>query len=156
MGFREIQWGAPGFEYREKDVSWYWLSIILAVLVLGLAVWQKNFLFGLFVVIAEVLILVWAHREPLPVRFTLTEKGLLIGGHSLYRYDTIAAFSVSEENDPHFANLVMHFRKKLRPPLLVKLPREKLEEVRNVLAALIPLKESEDSFLDTLERLVGF
>src|SRR3990167_8463140 len=52
----ELSWEAPEFEFREKTVSWYWVTIIGAVLILALAVWQRNFLFGVFILMAEALI----------------------------------------------------------------------------------------------------
>ena len=78
----EIQWHAPEFEYRAKTMSWYWLSILLAVVILALAVWQKNFLFGIFVIVAEILILVWANREPRTLRAYFEELAAGAGpGH---------------------------------------------------------------------------
>ncbi|MDP3892652.1 hypothetical protein, partial [Nocardioides sp.] len=66
-----IEWRAPEFYYREKGVSWYWLSIIAAIVILSVSVWQKNFLFAVFVVIAEILMLVWAGRKPREISFSL-------------------------------------------------------------------------------------
>lgn len=60
----EIKWQAPEYEYREKTVSWYWISIVVAALVIAFSVWQKNFLFGFFIVIAEMLFIVWGNRTP--------------------------------------------------------------------------------------------
>ena len=75
---QEIAWEAPEFEYRHKDISWYWISIIVAVVCIGFAAWQKNFLFGFFVLVAEILILAWANQQPAIFNFRLTEKGLFI------------------------------------------------------------------------------
>ncbi len=57
MATFEINWEAPEFEYREKDVSWYWISIIAAAAIIAFSVWQRNFLFGFFIVIAEMLVI---------------------------------------------------------------------------------------------------
>ena len=47
-----IVWQIPEYEYRSKDVSWYWISLIAAIVLFAFAIWQKNFLFAIFVVIA--------------------------------------------------------------------------------------------------------
>ena len=39
-----IEWQAPAFRYYPKDVSWYWLSFIIAILIMAFAIWQNNFL----------------------------------------------------------------------------------------------------------------
>ena len=72
-----IKWEAPEFELREKGVGWYWTTIIIAVLMLGAAVWQGNFLFAVLVVIGEILVLVWSGKEPPMVTFRITDKGLV-------------------------------------------------------------------------------
>ncbi len=152
----EIQWQSPEFEYREKGVSWYWLSIILAVVVLGLAIWQKNFLFGFFIVIAEILILVWGNREPRLVNFVLSEKGLAIDGGEPSPYEQITSFAIDTPEEGVFANLFISFRRKLKPSLHINIPKERLAEIQKALTPLLPQQDPEQSFLDTLEELIRF
>ena len=78
----ETTWEAPEFEYREKEVSWYWISIIAAALIIAFSVWQKDFLFGFFIVIAEMLFIVWGNKAPRTLTFTLTDTELNIGDTS--------------------------------------------------------------------------
>src|ERR1700739_3361867 len=99
MASFEITWQAREYDYPEKSVSWYWISIIISVLILGLAVWQKNFLFGFFIVVAEVLILSWANRTPPLIDFKLDEKGLLIGTEKQHAYSEFEAWSVENDED---------------------------------------------------------
>ena len=80
----ETTWQAPEFEYREKEVSWYWISIIAAALIIAFSVWEKDFLFGLFIVIAEMLFIVWGNKVPAVVPFTLTDTEITIGGYKSY------------------------------------------------------------------------
>jgi hypothetical protein len=68
MASFEINWQAPEFEYRPKSISWYWTSI-----------WDRNFLFGVFIVIAEVLLIAWGNDAPPTVNFVLTDSNLSIG-----------------------------------------------------------------------------
>ena len=49
----ETTWEAPEFEYREKEVSWYWISIIAAALIIAFSVWEKDFLFAMVCVGGE-------------------------------------------------------------------------------------------------------
>lgn len=152
----EIKWTAPEFEYRDKDVSWYWISIIIAVLLLGFAVWQKNFPFGFFVVIAEILLIIWGNREPNKAEFAVNEKGFGINGKKFYKYQEIAHFSLSDEMHPGHHELIFSFRHHLRPTLKVILPKENAEKVENALQIMVPQMEYEPSLVDALERFLGF
>ena len=152
----EISWQAPEFEYREKTVSWYWLSIIIAVLVLAVAVSQKNFLFVVFVILAEILILVWANREPAIVEYRLNEKGLDIGKSKSYTYGEIESFGVRENGGEEWSELVFTFKKSPRPALKASLPTHLLPEVKKALETILLEAEIKESAFDALERFLRF
>ncbi len=99
MAAFEIVWRAPEYEFHEKGVSWYWLSIIAAAIVVAFAVWEKNFLFGLFIVIAEILLIVWGNREPRLVGFSINESGVAIEGAKSYSFKDFESMSVGDEGD---------------------------------------------------------
>ena len=152
----EIAWQAPEFEYYEKDVSWYWLSVIVAVIVLSIAVWQKNFLFAAFIVFAEILILVWAGQKPKTVEFKINEQGLTIGGRKFYPYAEIVGFSADENGADEWPEIIFRFQRRLQPTLKVKAPKNRFGEIEKALAPLVKKIEFEESFLETLERFLGF
>lgn len=156
MALSEISWQAPEFEYREKTVSWYWLSIILAVLVLAVAIWQKNFLFAVFVILAEILILVWANREPTTLEYRLNERGLDIGKSKSYTYGEIESFGVRENGGEKWSELVFTFKKSLRPPLKTSLPTHLLPQVKKALETILLETEINESAFDALERFLRF
>lgn len=153
----ELRWRADEFEYREKSSSWYWASIGIAVAALAFAAWQRNFLFGFFVVIAEILILVWAGKEPQTKEFQMSEKGLEIMGHKLYPWNNLDAFSVDEE-ESRFPYLTFKFKKKIHLTLRVGVPREPGAR-GNIIAyaeTYVPRVERARSPLDDLENFLKF
>jgi hypothetical protein len=152
----EIAWQAPEFEYYEKDVSWYWLSVIVAVVVLSAAVWQKNFLFAAFIVFAEILILVWAGQKPKTIEFKLNEQGLTIGSRKFYPYAEIIGFSTDENGADEWPGLIFRFQRRLQPTIRVKTPKDRFAEIEKVLAPIVKKIEFEESFLEVLERFLGF
>jgi len=151
-----IGWQAPEFYYKEKDVSWYWISAIIAIILLSASVWQKNFLFAFFIVIAEILILVWAGRKPRMLDFNINEKGLTIDGKKFYPYSTIGAFSVGENAGGEWDELAFRFNHGLRPLLKTRVPAKQSKEIEKALITVIPKTEFEESLLDILEKLTGF
>lgn len=153
----EIAWEAPEFEYRAKDGAWYWGSILFTIIVLGVAVWQKNFLFAVFIVVAEVLVLVWGNKQPRLMRFTLNEKGFEITGKKSYPYRDIQSFSMEDiGEDARLSQLTFQFHQTLKPPLRVRVPHNVSEKVQRVLHAFVTETDPEHSFIDELEKFVRF
>ncbi len=151
-----IEWQSPEFEYREKGVSWYWLSVIVAVIILSVSVWQKNFLFAFFVVVAEILVLVWAGRNPKMVSFNMDEKGLTIGHRKFYPYSAIEMFGIRESSEDNLHELAIRFKHGLHAWLKIRIPAKRSNEIEKVISRYAPKTEPEDSFLDSLEKLIGF
>ena len=155
MASFETYWLAPEFEYREKGVSWYWISIIAASLIIAFAAWEKNFLFGFFIVIAEILLVAWGNESPRTVAFRLTEKEIEIGDEKSYAVNAMEHFCVDPLDDA-WSELIFSFKTKLRTPLRIIIPAEKVEEVRKNLKLIIKEIAYEPHILDSLERFARF
>lgn len=151
-----ISWDAPEYEHRPKEVSWYWVSIIVSVVLIAIAVWQENWLFGVFIVIAEVLVLVWADRAPDMIPITVSEKGVRIGEDKFYERARIAAFSIVPHEHTNWYDLVLHLDRRLLPNVIVKVPHDKAHDVHQALSDLYAFFDYEESFVETLERFFEF
>ena len=151
-----ITWQAPEFEYHPKGVTWYWGSIIVAVILVAAAVWQRNFLFGLFIIIAEILILVWANRDPRPLDFTLNEKGITIEGHRFYPTREIASFASFEDWSEEWSTVILDLKGHFRPSVRIHVPRDQFNEIEHAMQTIIPLVHKDQSLVDVLERFLGF
>ena len=151
----ELKWSAPEFDTRPKGVSWYWLSIVVAVVIIGVAVWQKNFLFGFFIVVAEILVLVCGNREPDMVAFALDEGGLAVGGKK-YLYPELESFSTENIPDKEWPALFLNFKSRLKPALKVKIPKGQAGEIKRALTSALPETEHQPSLLDAFEEFLGF
>ena len=156
MSEAELQWRAPEFEERPKDVSWYWASIIAAVLILGFALWRGNFLFAVFILIAELLMLVWGNRSPNMIGFSLEDNVLVVGEKSRYSLLDMEHWSVADNVSEEWKSLTFIPKRGVRLPVIIRVPQERFAEVEQYLTARLPKVEHEDSFLDTLEKFLGF
>ena len=155
MSSFSINWTAPEFEPRDKDISWYWISIILASVIIAFAVWERNFLFGLFIVIAEILFVLWGDRIPREINFELTEKDFSIGGRKVYPLGQFESWS-AEHLDDEWAEIIFSFKAKLRTPLKVIAPAAIVEEVRKNFKPILRETEYQPTLLDALEKLIRF
>jgi len=151
----EIKWDAPEYEHREKGVSWYWISIIIAAAIIVFAVWNKNYLFGLFIVIAEMLLIIWGSRPPRVLNFVLTDEELSIHEQKVHSLKEFESWSVNK-NDATWADLHFYFHARLKMPLRVIVPIARIDEVRADLQPLLREIEHEVSLLDSIEKFLGF
>lgn len=154
----EIRWKAPEYEYRPKDAMWYWASIAIAVVLIGAAVWMRNFAFVVLIALGEILIIVWADREPSEYSFWLSEKGIHIGeGNRFYRYGEMQDFGTHDaDEEEEWIVLVLRIRKHILPPLHILVPKALYPEVERHLLAHIPKVHIEHTFAEALERYLGF
>jgi len=148
-----IQWQALEYRYHRKSLDWFAGVIGLAVILLIIALWQRNFLFAIFIVIAGILVVVWARERPRPILFTLDKKGLWIG-RRLHDYRRFDGFALSE------TQLQLRYKRYLRPYLTVHLPRgrpgKKIKAIQEQLLAFLPEIEYNESLIEALADWVGF
>ncbi len=150
-----IEWTAPEFEYRDKDVAWYWISIIVAAIMIAFAVWQHNFLFGFFIVVAEILIIAWANEIPRPIVFAIDDQGFTIGAHKYYALKEFQSWSTNDIGDGAH-ELTFHFKNKVRPPLAAIAPADMIEELRAGLKPILREIEHQSTLIDAIEKILGF
>jgi hypothetical protein len=150
-----IEWEAPEFEYRRKGTGWYWITIIVAALIVAVAVWQRNFLFGFFVVIAEALVIVWGSREPRTVAFVLDERGLTVDRRKFYPLSELESFSV-DENAGDLPVIIIRSRRKLLPTTTIIVPKERFGDVRQGLKLAVREVVHEPTLTEALERFLRF
>ncbi|HTY40082.1 MAG TPA: hypothetical protein VMC43_03270 [Candidatus Paceibacterota bacterium] len=151
-----ISWEAPEFDYHEKSMRWLWVSMLGALIILGFAVWQKDFLFGFFIVVAEVLVLSWSIQSPRRVTFTLDEHGLSIGEHGFYALNDLESFSVDSISVNGLRTFAIHTHRRFRLPIHVKVPDVHTDEIRAAFNTLLPENPWEETFIDSLERFFHF
>lgn len=154
----ELSWQAPEFEHRPKTVSWYWATILISILLIALAVWQKNYFFAVFLVLAELMMLIWGSFEPPMVAFSLNQRGLTIGASKFYPFTDLKSWSADAQGffDPDWPDIIIHFHGHLRMPTKIKVPVALLTEVEKFLRPRVKEEPFEPSFVDVIEKLLGF
>ena len=154
---KEIIWSAPEYHHHEKGVAWHWLVIITAIVVVAAALWQKNFLFAIFAVIAAALMTSFGRKQPRTFNFKLSEKGLDIGGKFLYPYETLKGFSiVPNPDDSELSELILRTTKITNPWLRIIIAAQRAEAIKHFLAAHIPEIEYEEKLSDQIGKLLKF
>src|SRR3989338_4657129 len=149
------QWTESEFDYEPKGVSWYWISVIVCVALIFFGAVSKNFLFIVFVMIAEVLVLFWGNEKPRPTSFGIDASGLRID-RTFYPYSSLDWFALVEEEQKK--ELIIARRSKILPPFHIAVDSaDTLDQVRSVLKGkLREKKDYEDHLIDLLAKLFRF
>lgn len=152
---KEIIWQAAEFKYQYKDVSWYWLTIIAAGILFLVSLWQENFLFAIFIVIAEATLLFWAKEMPKVIQFKLDKKGIQLGKIKSYQYEDLKGFHIREKEEGA-SELIFKTRNKLHPYLKILVVNKDIPDIKEFLKKRLEEIEYEESLSDGLAEKIGF
>lgn len=150
-----ITWEAPEFEHIEKSTTWYWTSMSIAIVLIAIALWQKNFLFAVFIVIAELAIFMLAGEKPKMWQFSIDERGVTIEKHKTYKYKDILLYDIHAFSD-EYDELVLRTRSKVQHYIKIFIPVEDEDVIVELLDRRVERGEIEVTLLELLERWVGF
>src|SRR5258708_2170281 len=93
MAQNEISWQAPEFEYWHKPRNWYLALLFVSGVFILLALWQGNFLFAIFVVLAAVVLIRNGTQVPRYIDYHLTSNELIIDNAKGYQYEHFSGFA---------------------------------------------------------------
>ncbi len=150
-----LSWSFPSFEEHERSRSWYVLAVIVAILCLLYALWDRNFLFAIIVVIIGATLYQRLLRTPEEVGFCIREDGLEIIGQAFYPYKDIRNFWIIYE-PPKVKDVYFMFSVGLRQPLRIPLETENPLHIRKVLSRYLPenLERETEPTIDALGRML--
>jgi hypothetical protein len=157
---QEITWTASEYHFYRKGAGWYLLSLLAAIILFLIALWQKNLFFAIFVVIAEIVLIYWAKRLPQTLDFKINTKGVEIGDIKFYPYEELHGFCIQEITDstesPGSAELILKTKTKIHPFVKINIPKKYAETAKNFLKKFVKEIEYEDSVSDIIDRLIRF
>ena len=151
-----ISWHAPEYEYSPKSSFWYWTSAAAALALIAIALWQKNFLFAIFVIIAELVIFSVADKHPKIWEFSVDAKGIYIGKSKFYPYSQLTAFDIHWGDHSGYDQLVLKTKNKFTPVVSINIYKEDKENIREFLKKYLSHEEIEVSLIDVFAKMVGF
>ena len=152
---KEIIWRAAEYEHRKKDVGWYWITGGLAGVLILIALWQKNFFFAFFIVLAGVMIFAFGKRRPQIYEFRINGSGIYIGEKITYNYEQLESFSI--HNWPgRLDELVLKKKAMVNPYLKIPIDSKLAVEARAILLEQLPEVEYQESLIDAIADWLGF
>ena len=147
-----ISWRALEFENHKKSGSWYAALWIVAAALVVVAILTKSLFMAIFVILAALVISIFAAKEPREIYFSLSETTITIDKkpHALEGFQSFWIFEREE------VNILSLAPDNIRPHIKVDLPKEITSDVRLFLRAAIEEEEHEESLVDNLADWLRF
>ncbi len=152
---RELTWRAAEYQFVEKNVSWYWLVIIVAIVLVFLAVLGRNFFFGVFIVLATAMIIFFGRKRPQVLDFKISDKGVAIGENVSYDYDRLEGFVILDKPG-RLHEIVLKKKAAINPIFKLPIDAKSAEKAEVILQNHLPQMKYEDSLLDIISEWLGF
>jgi hypothetical protein len=133
-----LEWHSPEHHFDKKANDWYWILGIICVGAAVLSFYFKNFLFGVFIIIAGATIGMLSYRETKVVPIKIVPKGIIFGRH-LYPWTSYRSFWIEDEH-VHGARILLHPVSSYLPLVVIPINEE------------VDLNDVRDTLLDFLEE----
>lgn len=141
------------FEHREKKPDWLWSVGLIGVLASGISFFYGNIFFGIFIIVASVVTIIYALKHPKELTITISSLGIQIN-NSLIPYKDITSFWLDETGKED--KLLLLTKTSFVPILSFPLSGIKAETVRNALTGNVEEKELRESRSIALFDKLGF
>lgn len=149
-----ISWSASEFVAHDKTPGWYALLLITAgVFAVGVYLLTKDMVSAGVVVVAAIILAVFASHKPREQRYILDDQGIVVGQRR-YDYDDYKSFAVTSEGA--FSSLVFMPLKRFAVPLTIYYAPEDEERIVSLLSERLPLEEHRLDAVDNLMRRIRF
>lgn len=149
----EVSWKAAEYGYVEKSVLWYAVVGLTALILVAVALWQKNFFFAVFVVIAAAVFIAFGKQRPPVVEFRVSGEGVSVGKRS-FSYDRLESFAVRSRPN-RLDEIILKQKTYVNPYLRLPADAKSARDARLLLRAALPEVEYQESLIDILSEWVG-
>ncbi len=156
MEENSVSWQAPEFIYYEKEAGWYLGLIGLSAVFIIIALFQKNFLFAFFILVAGILMGSWAKKVPREIEYVIDAENLQVGDKKIVPFKNMLGFAIIDGHPDGFSELIVRTKGQINTDLKILLPTSLGEKVRASLPSSVPEIEYEESASDRLAKIIRF
>ena len=153
-------WEEYNYLYFPKDKDWKWSVAIISITIALISFMFSNITFGMLILIATVVLLIHAFKEPHIIRFEINTKGVRVN-QELWSFSDIRSFWIEDNREHHIHSRILFSTNSLLDSLLViSLPlnvtNDQIHDIHEELVKILPEERMNESiFQKTLEYL-GF
>ncbi len=145
-----VRWQAHEYIHQEKNTLWFVLFGIVVIALILLAIFViQSITFAILIPVMAAALLVYSHRPPRMLNYTLSRQGLHINDR-LYPFTDFKGFGVIRDGSEYSVMLIPV--KRFLPGVSVYFPEEAGEAIVDMLGARLPMQELHLDFVDKLVR----
>lgn len=153
INIETISWSAPEHIHKERTIDWYWTVGLITIVAVGVAIWTKNYVFAIFILVSGASLGLVSIRHPKEINFTIENKGLTIG-RDFYDWSRIKGFDVKKNQ--HGKIILVEINKYFLPVYTIHIPEELAGEIKDSLSLIIPRIPLNESHSVLFMEKLGF
>lgn len=148
-----MSWNAPEFTFTNKPSGWYFLLALFFLVLIGLAIYTKQYFTIALLVLMNIALVIYARRKPRTLNYTITTHGVHVGDKA-YAFDSFSSFY--EISD--YGQRVLELVPAKQFGTLVSLPVADDQEntAEELLGSVLPKVPARNDMIDRLLRTLRF
>lgn len=144
-----VHWQATEYIHREKDIRWFiGFGLVTVALMVAAIFLMDSITFAILIPVMAAALLVYTHRPPRILDYTLSRQGLHINDH-LYSFKEFKSFGIIHDGEEYSVMLLP--TKRFHQGISVYFPEESGEAIVDMLGARLPMQELQ---LDLVDRII--
>ena len=151
----KIEWSAPEYSHKERSNDWFWTIGIITIIACGIALWLRNNVFAIFLLISGGCLIMFTMRHPRDITYIIETKGLSMG-KDLHPWKDIKSFNIKDDEPGIYAKLLIETSKYVLPIYTIPLPKNEMDEVKEVLLKVSKRSEINESQSMLFMEKLGF
>ncbi|OIP80623.1 MAG: hypothetical protein COT39_04105 [Parcubacteria group bacterium CG08_land_8_20_14_0_20_48_21] len=147
-------WQFPEFTIPYRGRWWYAGAVAIGGGLFALALLHGGYLFAFLLILFAIIYVLHHFHEPLPVQFSLTDLGIVVGNR-FYTYTDIEKFWIIYQ-PPETKNLYVELKSLFHPHFTIPLEKENPLRIREYMRRYVAedLEQDQEPLVDTLTRLL--
>ena len=144
-----VHWQAQEYIHHEKNALWFVVFAAVLIGLMAIAIFLMNSIsFAILIPVMAIALLVYIHRPPRVLDYTLSRHGLHINDN-LYPFSEFKGFGVIHDGQEYSIMLIP--TKRFKPGVSVYFPEEAGEAIVDMLGTRLPMQQLH---LDLVDRLL--
>lgn len=152
-GMEPLSWTTLEFEKKDRHPDWLWSVGLIALLASAVSFFYGNIFFGIFIIIAGAVMIMYARKHPKELSITISDEGVSIND-ALIPYQNITSFWLDESGKQ--GKLLLLVKNSFIPTLALPFSGVSALQVRTILAPHVKEEELRESRSIALFDRLGF
>lgn len=148
-----LSWTTLEFEKKDRHPDWVWTVGLVALLASAVSFFYGNIFFGIFIIIAGAVMILYARQHPKELMVTINETGVAING-DMIEYKDITSYWLDDKGKQ--GKLLLLVKNSFIPTLALPLVGVSTEQVKEAIAPFAKESELRESRSIALFDRLGF